>query len=285
MIRRNRETLRTYFGAGEMPTSEHFGELIDSVLNMSDEGFAKSAENGVEISTPVGYDALVSFYRDQSAKTVRWSMSYGGEHDQLQFHAGSVGARRGQAPVLGLQWASPAGVGAAADTADGASAHEAQARVGINTASPQHTLDVAGVVASRGRVGTYAPAAADTLRADGQWHNLSGPLEGCQCLEVVAGVGQRGSGRYALMHAVAMNTYHPTMGWFDFLSRRNRIRCQHAWYGRRCDRLELRWDGSHGRNASYTLQIRTKCDYGPDVRIQAHLTQLWFDTTMRGSTP
>lgn len=278
MIRRNRVTLRSYFGAGEMPTSEHFGELIDSMLNMSDEGFSKSADNGLEISTPVGYDALVSFYRDQSAKAVRWSMSYGGANDQLQFHADAVSASRGKPPVLGLQWVPPV-PGAAS-----AAARKAQARVGINTADPRHTLEVAGVVAAEGRVGTYPPAAAETLLADGQWHDLTRDLEGCQCLEVVAGVGQQGSGRYALVHAIAMNAYNPTAGWLDFLSRRTRIRSQHAWYGRRCDRLQLRWVGSHGRNARYRLQIRTKCDYGPNVRIQAHLTRLWFDETMHGST-
>lgn len=284
MNRRNRETLRSYFGAGEMPTSEHFGELIDSMLNMSDEGFAKSAENGLEVSTPVGYDALVSFYRDQSAKSVRWSMSYGGENDQLQFHAGGVRASRGKAPVLGLQWAAAA-TGGGGGGGGASLPRDAQARVGINTANPRHTLEVAGVVGSEGRTGTSPTAPAETLLADGNWHDLTGTLDGCRGFEVVAGVGQRGSGRFAMMHAIAMNTYNPPAGWLDILLRRNRIRCQHAWFGKRCDRLELRWSGSHGSHAAYRLQIRSRCDYGPNVRIQAHLTQLWFDETMKGCAP
>ncbi|HUG26163.1 hypothetical protein [Piscinibacter sp.] len=260
MTSRNRETLRNFFDDGKLPTRDHFGDLIDSMLNMSDEGFRKSAENGVEVATPVGYDALISFYREQSAKTALWSMSYGGDRDQLLFQHGSVGASRGLPPVLAL---------------------DARDRVGINTAEPRHALDVAGVVAAQGRLGTFESAAAQPLLADGEWHDLTDVLQGCQAFEVMAGAGHPGGGRFALMQAVALNTFNPTSGWFDFLSRKKRIRCHNAWYGRRCDKLELRWNGSSGRNASYTLQIRSKCDYGPGVRIKAHLTRLWFDETMQ----
>jgi len=264
MTIRNRETLRHFFDEGRLPTRDHFGDLIDSMLNMSDEGFRKSAENGVEVSTPVGYDALISFYREQSARTALWSMSYGGDRDQLLFHHASVAASRGRPPVLAL---------------------DAQERVGIGTAEPQQALDVAGVVAAQGRMGTYCRPDAAPVLADGEWHDLTGPLTGCQAFEVTAGAGHPGGGRFALTHAIALNTYNPTSGWLDFLSRRKRIRADHAWYGRRCDKLELRWHGSSGRSASYTLQIRSKCDYGGGVRIRAMLTQLWFDETMEGCAP
>jgi hypothetical protein len=264
MTSRNRETLRHFFDEGRLPTKDHFGDLIDSMLNMSDEGFRKSPENGVEVSTPVGYDALISFYREQSARTALWSVSYGGDRDQLLFHHGSVAAARSLPPVLAL---------------------DAQERVGIGTAAPRHALDVAGVVASQGRIGSWRPAGDAPLPADGEWHDLTGTLRGCQAFEVMAGAGHPGGGRFALLHATAMNAFNPTAGWFDFLSRKKRIRAQHAWYGRRCDKLELRWDGSSGRDASYRLQIRSKCDYGADVRIRAHLTRLWFDEGMQECAP
>jgi len=258
MTSRNRETLRNFFDEGKLPTRDHFGDLIDSMLNMSDEGFRKSADNGLEISTPVSHDALISFYREQSARTALWSMSYGGDRDQLQFHHGSVAAARGLPPVLAL---------------------DAQDRVGIHTADPRHALDVAGVVSAQGRVGSYRPANEVPLLADGGWKDLTDTLRGCNAFEVMAGAG--GGGRFALMHAIAMNTYNPTAGWFDFLSKKKRIRCQNAWYGRSCDKLELRWDGSSGKNANYRLQIRSTCDYGPNVHIKAHVTRLWFDEEMK----
>ncbi|WP_457337728.1 hypothetical protein [Rhizobacter sp. P5_C2] len=264
MTIRNRKTLQHFFDEGRLPTRDHFADLIDSMLNMSDEGFHKSAENGIEVSSPAGYDALVSFYREQSSRTALWSMSYGGDRDQLLFHRAGVAASRGRKPVLAL---------------------DPQDRVGIGTAEPSQALDVAGVVASQGRVGSCRwPGIAPAL-ADGEWHDLTGPLAGCQAFEVMAGAGHPGGGRFALMHAIAMNTYNPASGWWDFLSRRKRIRCDNTWYGRRCDKLELRWDGSSGRNASYRLQVRSKCDYGSGVRIQATLTRLWFDESMEGCAP
>lgn len=266
MSQRGRQTLRSFFAAGQLPTADHFGDLIDSTLNMSDEGFRKSALRGFEVSTAVGHDALISFLRDQSAHRVLWSIGYGGAQDQLHFRSGD--AEPAEAPLLAL---------------------DAAARVGINTAAPRQALEVAGVVASRGRLGTWQPDNADAspgCPADGEWHDLTDHLSGCQAFEVMAGVGQRHGGRYALLHAVALNTFNPDAGWLDFLSRKKRIRSQAAWYGKRCDRLELRWNGSGGHNASYRLQIRSRCDYGEGIMIRAHLTQLWFDPTMQeGQSP
>lgn len=264
MTIRSRQTLRQFFDEGRLPTRDHFGDMIDSMLNMSDEGFHKSAENGLEVTAPGGYDALLSFYRAQEARSALWSLSFGGERDQLQFHHAGVDAARGQPPVLAL---------------------DAQERVGIGTATPRETLDVAGTVAAEGRVGSCSwPDLAPAL-ADGEWHDLTGPLTGCQAFEVVAGAGVQGGGRYALLHAVALNAFNPATSWLDLFSRKKHIRASEAWYGKRCDRLELRWEGSHGLNASYRLQARTRCDYGAGARIQATLTRLWFDPTMAGSQP
>ena len=261
MTMRNRETLRNYFGDGKLPTRYHFGDLIDSMLNMSDEGFRKSAENGIEISTPIGHDALMSFYRDQRPKSALWSVSYGGGQDMLHFQPGSATAARGRVPVLAL---------------------DAQARVGVNTGAPKHALDVAGVVASTGRRGTYRRTQELPILANGEWHDITGTLTGCQGFEVMAGAGHPTTGRFALMHAIALNTYNPSAGWLDFFSRKKRITPHHAYYGRRCDKLQLRWEGSHGKNAAYRLRIKTGCDYGEGVRIKVFITQLWFDETTQG---
>ncbi len=263
MTSRNRETLRNFFDEGMLPTKDHFGDLIDSMLNMSDEGFRKTAENGVEVSTPIAHDALVSFYRDQRPKEVLWSIGYGGERDQLQFQPGSNAATRGMDPVLAL---------------------DGQRRVGVNTAVPQHALDVAGVVGSQGRIGTWRPAKKmDPPKANGEWHDITDTLRGCQAFEVMAGAGHPGGGRYALMHAIAMNTFNPGRGLFDFFTNKQRIRCDNAWYGRRCDKLRLRWSGTSGKGAAYRLQIRSNCDYGEGVGIRYNITRLWFDEDMKGA--
>ncbi|MWL89305.1 hypothetical protein [Cupriavidus sp. SW-Y-13] len=271
MTSRNRESLKRYFREGALPNEDHFADLIDSMLNMSDEGFRKTVEHGFEVYSPLGHDALVSFFRDQDPERPAWRFGLGANDELL---------------VQGRT--SPLANGAGADTGAG----QAQAlppavlcldqdrRIGVGTENPRATLDVAGVVRATGRQGALARQHALPLLANGEWQDLTDDLEGCQALEVVAGAGQRGKGRFGLVHAIAMNTYNPTLGLFDFFNRKRGIRSTHGFYSRRCDRLELRWNGTSGRNARYRLQIRSGCDFGSGVHIQAQVTQLWFDPHM-----
>lgn len=261
MTTRNRETLRGFFSAGMLPTQDHFGDLIESMLNMDDEGFRKSEKNGVEISAPAGYDALISLYRDQNKHTALWSIAYGGKADQLVFNAASVSAAADTPPTLAL---------------------DARKRVGIGTDDPQQALDVAGVIACDGRIGRAPPRQP---MADGEWHDLTDTLHGCQAFEVMAGAGRPNGGRFALLHATALNAYNPGFNWLDLIGARRRIRQQSMWFGRRCDQLELRWSGTAGRDAGYTLQVRSKCHYGPGVPIRAALTRLWVDEAPAGAAP
>jgi len=262
MTIRNRKSLRDYFVEGSLPTQEHFADLIDSMLNMSDEGFHKSVERGFQISAASGYEALLSFYRDQNPDMPLWGIDLSGAQGQLLFRANDEPApKQGQAPPP-LWCLDPAG------------------RVGVRTADPQAEFDVDGVIRSKGRRGSYARSSTTPLLANGEWQDLTDDLHGCQAFEITAGAGHQGYGRFALVHAVALNTYNPTLGILDFLNRKRTIRGSHAFYARRCDRLQLRWRGSSGRNASYRLQIRSGCDYGKGIVIRANLTQLWFDPHM-----
>ena len=49
MAKQNRETLKRFFSAGKLPSEEHFADLIDSSLNVTDEGFSKSEDFGFEV--------------------------------------------------------------------------------------------------------------------------------------------------------------------------------------------------------------------------------------------
>ena len=283
MASRNRETLRNYFRDGKLPSEHHFSDLVDSMLNMVDEGFRKSADHGVEISTPAGHDALISFYRDRSPNSAKSTISFGGEaenHEQILFNVGASRAdaeadRRDRVPVLTLDASSGGDADAAALVQ----------RVGINQRNPGSELDVRGVIRSEGRMGALAPQSADSLLADGTWHDITPPMRGCQAFEVMAGVGQEHSGKFALLHAVALNTFNLAGGLIrqvvDRFFSRKRIRRTSAYYSRRCDQLELRWHGGSGRDGDYRLQIRSRCAYEKEVRIQCYLTRLWFDPRMK----
>ncbi|MBI1395200.1 MAG: hypothetical protein GC151_04400 [Betaproteobacteria bacterium] len=276
----NRATLRNYFKSGKLPTEDHFADLIESTLNMVDEGYRKSPEHGVEISALGSANALVSFYTQRDPNTVQWSIAYGAD-------TGDAGGKR-------LVFAARD----SGESGPGVMSLDPLGRVGLGNDSPSYTLDVNGVIRSAGRIGGYEPGhqgldaagqrseyEKSPVAADGKWHDITGWLSGCQGFEVVAGVGDRqGRGRYALLHAIALNTFNPSRSLLDLLWPRRKIRAHEAYFSSRCDRLELKWEGAHGRDARYRLMIRTRCPYSDGRRIQYFLTRLWFDPDMDGAS-
>ncbi len=268
MPRQTRATLKNYFDEGSLPTQDHFVDLIDSMLNMVDEGFSKTDKDGLRVRAQVQENTLLSFYRGQGGDTPLWSAGFGEGNPQFVL-------RPGGAQVPPLLVLDPA------------------ARMGVGTAEPRCTVDVVGTVGARGRLGA-SPRVDEAIVADGQWKDIAVDLSGCQAFEVMAGAGNADDeGHFALMHAVAMNTHNPAW-WDNLFFAKRRIRHQHAYYSRRCDRLQLRWVGEHGKGARYRLQIRSQCDYmshrrgkgkplapEQEVRIHVYLTQLWFQPDMK----
>lgn len=263
MSSRNRKTLKNYFSDGQLPTQEHFADLIDSMLNMSDEGFRKTVENGEEVRAAVGHNALLSFYRDQNPDALLWRVGLGGSQSQLHISASEASE---SPPLLCL---------------------DRQHGVAIGHGTPTERLDVDGTVAASGRRGRWSQGRSEALLANGDWQDLAVGLHGCQAFEVMAGAGQRGSGHFSLLHATALSAFGPRTGPLAWLTRRRGIRQTQGWWGQRCDRLELRWfiDPEKDEKGLYRLQIRSGCDFGTGQRIQAELTQLWFDPEMARCQP
>lgn len=271
MSRQRRDTLKGYFLAGSRPTAEQFADLIDSALNINDEGFRKTPPDGLQVTSLGDKTALMSFYTQKSEDSPpEWRIAFGEDFKKLTVQHPDPAGEEDVAPLMTLD---PSG------------------RVGISTTEPQDQLDVAGAIRSQGRRGQEAPG----LLANGQYHALTGPLHGCQAFEVMAGVGLPASGRFALVHAIALNTFNPYF-WDNLFFLKKPIRTHHAYYSRSADRLQLRWapitqnvEGGHGEKASYRLEIRTRRDYladhrvrkelkpGEDLHIRAYVTRLWFD--------
>ncbi|MBT8340074.1 MAG: hypothetical protein HKP58_04360 [Desulfatitalea sp.] len=249
MGKANRSTLKNYFKKGHMPSGQQFADLIDSMLNMVDEGFDKSPADGLKVSQLGENTALMSFYHHTDLNRPIWTLTCNRDNGRLIIKNGS-----GQ-PSMVL-------------SADG--------HVGIGQSMPQYPLDVAGVIAAQGRTGGIKGLAP----ADGQWHPIVENLTGCQALEIMAGVGKPKTGRYALVRATALNTFHPKGIFMNFLNLKRRIHCQHAYYRSRCDRILLRWQGSGG---TYALALKTKGAYPDGIQVQYNVTRLWFDKTMAGS--
>ncbi len=252
MAKKNRSTLKHYFREGTLPSEDNFGDLIDSSLNLVDEGFDKTPENGFKLSLVGEHDRLISFFRNLADKNAVWSINYDKEQDRLFIKKPDT--------------ETPPAMTFAGD-----------GKVGVNKINPAYALDVNGVVASQGRIGTYP---ANPVPADGKWHNIIGPLTGCHAFEIMAGVGKKGTGKYALMKAVALNTFNPE-GWlFNFLNLKKKIKYHQANYRSRSDQIRLRWFKDKNKDNSYYLQMRTHCDYGEGIQIKFYITQLWFDEDM-----
>ena len=253
MAKKNRSTLKRYFRKGALPSEDHFSDLIDSALNIVDEGLERTPQNGVELSLIGQHERLISFFKSVGTTQAAWTIKYNHESDLLTF--AKLGDDDAETPVL---------------TLDG------KGRIGVNQDNSAHALDVNGVISAHGRIGAN-PGTQKTVPADGQWHDITATLNGCHALEVMAGAGNKGTGRYGLMKAVAMNTYNPSGFIFNFLNLKKRIRYQQSYYLSRINRLKLRW---HSVEDGYRLQLRSNCDYGDDVRIRFYLTSLWFDEDM-----
>ncbi|MDF2177186.1 hypothetical protein P2G88_02870 [Aliiglaciecola sp. CAU 1673] len=250
MAKRNRNTLKQFFQEGAMPGSQAFSDLIDSSLNTLEDGLDKSPEWGYKITALGNHDHLLSFYRDSLQELPNWSVRFDGKATDLQ-----IGQDSHQDPLLFLS---------------------AEQKLGINTKQPRSTLDVKGVVSMTGRQGYQTPGIRQ-VPADGKWHPITGTLNGCQGFEVVAGTGNKGTGRYALMYATALNTFNPT-GWlFNFLNLKKCIKVHQAYFLSRSCKLALRWKTLE---KGYCLEIRSRTNLGDNIRIGYHLTHLWFDEDM-----
>ena len=253
MTKHNRKTLEAKFKNGSMPTETAFADLIDSSLNLIDDGFEKTIKDGLRIFQ-LGEGKLMSFYQKMETLSPIWFVGLDKKTANLVF------GNQFNANVLTL--------GRIDGDAD--DAQNKRTGVGINQAHPRHELDVAGVVAAHGRVGKKDRFA---VPADGQWYDITEVLTGCQAFEVVAGVGGRDAdGKYALMHAFALSTYRA----------KNHISYHQAHFGAKCNQLELRWQpvSTQSDSFEYILQLRTGASYGDNIWVRYHLTRLWEDIAM-----
>lgn len=268
MTKRNRRTLTEYFAHGQLPRQEAFGDLIESMVNVVDDGFDKSPQDGMKIAQLENSSKLISFYDEITVKSPIWSIAfsipeYGGGAKSNKNLSFSYGNRK----AAGLTLASVPGEGE--EDADGG-----KIRVGVNNSNPLHEMDVHGVIAADGRIGREGKQ-ENKVRADGEWHPIITGLDGCHGFEIMAGVGKPRSGRYALLHAYALSTFN---------SKKSNITSHQAFFLSRCDQIDLRWVGE---THDYALEMRTRCSYeegsGEEIYVRYYVTRLWFDPFMAGS--
>lgn len=249
MAKRNRETLKNYFRHGKRPTEEQFEDLIDSSLNTLDDGLSGAPHIGIGL-TPLSDDGVIlSAYKKAGEIQAVWKVAVDTKNGDLHikrckdiYHTEDDK----EEDVFILK-------------------HECEG----GDAVPE--IHFNGNITSKGRKGGYQTG---IVPADGAWHCLledDGRLqEGCWAFEIMAGCGKKGSGKYALLHAVVMHCYgsKPT------------INVTRSHFGDFRNKLVLRWVKMKDR-FTCQLQIRTRVNYGDNINIEYQITNLWDNPTMK----
>lgn len=242
-----REELKEYFRNGKLPTEHHFAHLIDSTINKQEDGFSKDEENGMVVAALGNSRRFVSFYRTNDDLEPFFLM----EKDERD----NPGFRMGTLPDATKNPASD----------EKNFYFHLNGNMGVGKkCNPCYKMEVAGMIAMEGRIGTYM---VGKVPADGRWHPIISELDNCNAYEIMARTGKRNSGRFAIIHAIAVSAFGRSRG---------SIRRTSAHYGFFWNRLRLRWRGS---THNYELQLRTNSNFGPDVDIYYRIMRLWDDTS------
>ncbi|HRW61885.1 MAG TPA: hypothetical protein P5132_00275 [Bacteroidales bacterium] len=234
----NRKSLKGYFKKGQLPTEGHFHDLIDSFINKVDDGMSKTMEDGLMLS-PIGESRkLISFFKNIEDKSPVWKIEVDETNADLKItnRVGDV--------VVNI-------------SEDG--------KIGINNESPEANLDVTGSIAMSGRQGN---AFKGKIPADGKWHKIVSGLNGCHMFEVNAGVGKKKTGKYALLHAIAISAYGKS---------KNKIKVTQGRYGVWGNNIKIKWTGG---TYNFNLEMKTRHSYGEGVAINYNIQKLWHDTFM-----
>ncbi len=246
MARRNRETLKNYFTYGARPTQQEFADLVDSSLNILDDGFSKDPERGVELSPAQGKDTLVSFFGESIVSDPQWEISIDREGGNLHIKrvSGEV-----KTSLLKLN-------------TDGS----------VELGEKGREILFPGVLKSPIRRGTLLQG---EVPADGRWHDLEEPdvekkmvpkiWTGCQALEIVASAGIAGSCRHAILIAHAATCFGKN-------SKIKKVSSRYGCYG---NRIRLRWRRVNGESYMCKLQMKTVLKYGDEGVIRFYVTSLW----------
>lgn len=268
--KQTRNTLKNYFKAGRKPSQQDFSDLIDSNLNMIDEGIEKTPEEGLILSQLGSGNLLSLDKKDDKAKT--WTVRLDKEN------ALSIGFA-GEECLLRL-----AQNGEVCFYRDGVVLVR-------NRETETHDIHVTGDIISSGRKGGFKSCdqVKTPILANGKWHDLIKNISGCNSFEIMAGAGNSRTRKFAMVHAVAMNADNPesifnrffssSNIFLDFFRKKKKIALHHAYYNQKCDKLRLRWvTADPSRPEKYSLQIKTNCCYGDETPIKYHITRLWDDT-------
>lgn len=203
MPKRNRKTLKESFRQGRKPTQQDFENLIDSTINILDDGLSKQADTGIGLAPLQGNETVMSVYREPGDSKALWEIAVDNQTGNLKIGKCS---ESGITPLLTLRTDGDVELG------------EENGQV--------HFSNQVNMSARKGSFQEWS-----NVPANGRWHDITPELEGCWALEVVAGAGRRHTGKHALLVATAIHCF----------GKKPRIRATQSYYGSYGNKLKLRW--------------------------------------------
>ncbi len=228
------ELYKIYKGGFHDKAFEH---LVDSALNIKDDGLGINPDNGLVLTSKGASKNLMSFYQRVSDRSSPlWNISLDSNENSRGLNFNQNGKS-----LLFLQ-------------DDG--------HIGINTVTPNYELEVNGLISTKGILGSYSKG---YCTADAKWHTLEGlrNLDGCVAFEIFAHVNDDKDRRYGLTYATMLMT-HTKRG------HKNKMRTVEAGskflFGKFLNKIKFRWIlddlNSEPGKPKYMVQLRTRSHYG-----------------------
>lgn len=232
MAKTNRRTLKEYFGRGKKPDSAQFADLVDSMLNIVDDGFSKSAERGLLLSPLNEEGAVMEVRRNILDGDPAWIVALGKQ--------GELHIRRGteEEALVSLHQ-------------DGKITLGDRGKVKI---------EVNGSIQADSFTGSHLQG---QVPANGFWQPIGEMEYGCVGYHIVAACGLKGKGRYAVADVTAMHCFgkHPRIwsrrSWFG--NRFNKIQFRWCRDGLNCG-LQVRTRSNYGEDVSVHYRVHSLFD-------------------------
>lgn len=242
MATRGRKILKEFFSNGRRPSEQEFEDLIDSSVNILDDGYSKNNKDGLKL-VPKNEKGILMSFCTQSGNDPSWVFTINEAEDLLiykkteEITSGKVPEEKKDASSLILNSPKTVIVG---------------------------DIELQGV--KKGQ--SASEELKKELIADGKWHDITELKDGVYVLEIVASIqGEPGDGEYAVLMAWATQSF----------GSHKKIKMVGSHYGFWGHKLKLRWHKNKikNKNGFYQLQIKSRLRYNhKDLPINCHITYL-----------
>lgn len=232
MAKTDRKTLKEYFSKGKKPDSSQFADLIDSMLNILDDGFSRLPERGVLLSPLNSQGPVMEVRKRIQDDDPQWVLSLGAD---MQLH---IYRKEEEEAFLTLY-------------------QDGRIVLGENGKA---NLTVNGTVQADSFTGAYLTGHTP---ADGKWHLIGNQEYTCRVYRIVAACGVKNRGKYGIAYVTAMHCFgahrriYSRRTWFG--ERFNKIQFRWKREGNLCG-LEVRTRRNYGEGVMIHYQVTSLLD-------------------------